>query len=221
MQGVFDIVGPIMIGPSSSHTAGAARLGRLSRAILGEPVLKAKVDFHGSFAKTYRGHGTDKALCAGLLDMKPDDKRIAESLELAKEEGIQVEFHAVDLGEVHPNTAAIQLTGRSGRKVRVMGSSVGGGSIVVTQIDEYAVELRGNYDTLLTIHHDKPGVISLITHILAQKAVNVAFMRVSRQERGAKALLMLEADEALSERAMTMIRNIPAVELALRVPPVL
>lgn len=221
MQGVFDIVGPIMIGPSSSHTAGAARLGRVARAILGEPVLKAKIVFHGSFAKTYRGHGTDKALCAGLLDMKPDDERIADSIELAEAAGVQVEFNTADLGEVHPNTALMELTGASGRKVRVTGSSVGGGSIVITQIDEYGVELRGNYDTLLTIHQDKPGVISLITHILAQEAVNVAFMRVSRQERGAKALLMLEADEPLSERAMAMIENIPAVELVLRVPPVL
>jgi L-serine dehydratase len=220
MHGVFDIIGPIMIGPSSSHTAGAARLGKMARTILGEQPVKAMIELHGSFAQTYRGHGTDKALAAGLLGFSTEDERIRDALDVARDAGLQITFTATDLGDVHPNTAAMVLTGASGRKVRVVGASIGGGNIVITEIDGYTVELRGEYYTLITIHQDQPGIISLVTHILAQDRVNIAFMRVSRQGRGAQALMILEADQPISEQAASLVRNIPAIEVALLVPPI-
>ncbi|SDF35668.1 L-serine ammonia-lyase, iron-sulfur-dependent subunit beta [Sporolituus thermophilus] len=219
MRGVFDIVGPVMIGPSSSHTAGAARLGRMALRILGEPPTEAVIELHGSFAKTYRGHGTDKALVAGLLGMAADDERLRDALTMAAGR-LKVTFVTKDLGDVHPNTAAINLSGVSGRKLRVVGASVGGGNIVITEIDGYAVELTGEYYTLITVHRDKPGVIALVTHVLAQEGVNIAFMRVSRQERGAQALMILEADQPIPEHALAAVRHVPAVQTAILVPPV-
>lgn len=141
MHGVFDIVGPVMIGPSSSHTAGAVRLGLMARKILGEPAVRAEINLHGSFAQTYRGHGTDKALIAGILGFAPDDERIREALRLAEEQGLSYRFQKVSLEQAHPNTAVIHLTGASGRTARVRGSSVGGGNIRITNIDGYEVEL--------------------------------------------------------------------------------
>lgn len=220
MRGVFDIVGPVMIGPSSSHTAGAARLGKMARTILGERPVAVDIQLHGSFAQTYKGHGTDKALAAGLLGFSTEDERIRDALDIAQEEGVIIRFTAADFGDVHPNTAAITLKGENGRKVRIVGASVGGGNIVVTEIDGYAVELRGDYNTLITIHQDEPGIISLVTHILAKANVNVAFMRVSRQQRGAQALMLIEADHGISESTLVMIRNIPAVRIALLIPPI-
>ncbi|MDU2064041.1 MAG: L-serine ammonia-lyase, iron-sulfur-dependent subunit beta [Sporomusaceae bacterium] len=219
MKSVFDIIGPVMIGPSSSHTAGAARLGRLARKILGEEVRQVQVKFHGSFAQTYRGHGTDRAIVAGLLDMAADDERLPEALELAKTAQIEIEFLKCDLGDVHPNTVCLEMTGRSGRRAEVTGSSLGGGSIIVNRINGYQVELTGEYFTLITIHQDKPGIVALITHILAQAGVNVAFMRVSRSERGAQALLILEADEPIAESVYEVVSNLPRIELAMLVPP--
>lgn len=219
MKGVFDIIGPVMIGPSSSHTAGAARLGKLARKILGEEPRHVLVKLHGSFAETYRGHGTDKAIAAGLLDMDADDERLPEALVIAKKMQIDVEFVKADLGDVHPNTAYMEMTGCSGRKAQVMGKSIGGGNVVITMINGYQVELTGEYSTLITIHHDKPGVIALVTHVLAQEAVNVAFMRVSRSERGAEALLILEADEPISSHVYDVVAQLPQIKLAMLVPP--
>ena len=132
MHGVFDIVGPVMIGPSSSHTAGAVRLGLMARKVLGEPAVRADINLHGSFAQTYRGHGTDKALIAGILGFAPDDERIREALAIAEEQGLVFSFQKVNLEQAHPNTAVIHLTGASGRTVRVRGASVGGGNIRIT-----------------------------------------------------------------------------------------
>lgn len=220
MRGVFDIVGPIMIGPSSSHTAGAARLGRMAHIILGEQPVTAIIELHGSFAQTYRGHGTDKALVAGLLGLAADDERLKTALEMAKNAGMAVSFVMKDFGDVHPNTAALSLTGASGRKVKVVGASVGGGNIMITEINGYAVELTGEYYTLITIHRDRPGVIALVTHLLAQEGVNIAFMRVSRHERGAQALMILETDQPIPEHALEVVRHVAAIEVAMLVPPV-
>lgn len=220
MHGVFDIIGPVMIGPSSSHTAGAARLGKMARTILGEDPVSAVIELHGSFAQTYRGHGTDKALAAGLLGFDTDDARIKDALSAAPQHGLNVIFKTTDLGDTaHPNTAVFHLTGVSGRKVKVVGASTGGGNIMITQIDGYAVELTGEYHTLISIHHDKPGVIALITHMLAQESVNIAFMRVSRREKGSEALAIIEADHSLPGHILTAISSIPAVKLALLIPP--
>jgi len=219
MRGVFDIVGPIMIGPSSSHTAGAVRLGRMVRLILGEEPQKAAVYLHGSFALTHKGHGTDKAIAAGLLGMETDDERIRDVFDLAEEKGLELEFVPADLGNVHPNTARVMAIGTSGREVTVTGASVGGGNIIITEIDNYAVELAGNYHTLITIHEDKPGIVAIASHILSQHNVNIAFMRVSRQNRGAQALMIIETDQSISQKVLDSIKNIEAVKVALAIPP--
>lgn len=220
MHGVFDIIGPVMIGPSSSHTAGAARLGKMARTILGEDPIAAVIELHGSFAQTYRGHGTDKALVAGLLGYNTDDVRIRDALEMAPERGINITFKTIDLGDsAHPNTAVFHLTGALGREVKVVGASTGGGNIIITEIDGYSVELTGEYYTLISIHQDKPGVIALITHMLAQESVNIAFMRVSRREKGSQALAIIEADHVLPRHILTAISSIPSVKLALLIPP--
>lgn len=221
MHGVFDIVGPVMIGPSSSHTAGAARLGLMARKILGEAPVKADIGMHGSFAQTYRGHGTDKAIVGGILGFAPDDERIRDALLLASQEGLQYQVHRVNLGEnVHPNTAVINLVGESGRMANVRGSSVGGGNIRITNIDGYEVELTGQYPALITIHRDRPGVITKVTKILAQHEMNVAFMRVSRQSRGEMAMMIMELDEAVPADIITECQSVQGVEHALSIPAI-
>ena len=132
---VFDIIGPIMIGPSSSHTAGAVRIGYLTRVLLAEPAIKARVYLHGSFAYTYKGHGTDRAIAAGIMGMKPENERIRNSLTLAKEQGLDITFESIDIPNAHPNTALIELTGIDGKEISVQGSSIGGGNIIITKIN--------------------------------------------------------------------------------------
>lgn len=220
MHGVFDIVGPIMIGPSSSHTAGAVRLGLMARKILGEKVLKAGIQLHGSFAQTYRGHGTDKALIAGILGFAPDDERIVSALTIAKNQGVAYSFQTIKLEDAHPNTAIIHLTGETGRVAKVCGASVGGGNIMITNINGYAVELTGEYPALITIHHDKPGVITQVTQILARYAMNIAFMRVSRQSRGESAMMIMELDDEPADEVIDDCANVYDVEKAFAIPAI-
>ncbi len=220
MHGVFDIVGPIMIGPSSSHTAGAVRLGLMARKILGEKVLKAGIQLHGSFAQTYRGHGTDKALIAGILGFAPDDERIVSALNIAKNQGVAYSFQTIKLEDAHPNTAIIHLTGETGRVAKVCGASVGGGNIMITNINGYAVELTGEYPALITIHHDKPGVITQVTQILARYAMNIAFMRVSRQSRGESAMMIMELDDEPADEVIDDCANVYDVEKAFAIPAI-
>lgn len=220
MHGVFDIVGPIMIGPSSSHTAGAVRLGLMARKILGEKVLKAGIQLHGSFAQTYRGHGTDKALIAGILGFAPDDERIVSALNIAKNQGVAYSFQTIKLEDAHPNTAIIHLIGETGRVAKVCGASVGGGNIMITNINGYAVELTGEYPALITIHHDKPGVITQVTQILARYAMNIAFMRVSRQNRGESAMMIMELDDEPADEVIDDCANVYDVEKAFAIPAI-
>ena len=220
MHGVFDIVGPVMIGPSSSHTAGAVRLGLMARKILGEEAVRAEINLHGSFARTYRGHGTDKALIAGILGFAPEDERIREALQIARDHGLEFSFQTVNLEEAHPNTAVIYLVGRSGRTARVRGASVGGGNIMISNIDGYQVELTGQYPALITIHHDCPGVITRVTQILAHAAVNIAFMRVSRQNRGETAMMIMELDEEPAASVIEECRQADNVEYAFAIPAI-
>lgn len=220
MHGVFDIVGPVMIGPSSSHTAGAARLGLMARKILGERPVRAEINLHGSFAKTYKGHGTDKALLAGIMGMEPDDMRLREALELAEEGGLSYVFKQVELREAHPNTAVIYLVGKTGRVARVRGASVGGGNILISNIDGYEVELSGQYPVLLTIHRDRPGVITQVTRILSRYEVNIAFMRVSRQSRGETAMMIMELDDEPTAEVVEECGQVPDVSMARSVPAV-
>lgn len=220
MHGVFDIVGPVMIGPSSSHTAGAVRLGLMARKILGEEAVRAEINLHGSFARTYRGHGTDKALIAGILGFAPEDERIRDALNIASDNGLEFSFQTVNLEEAHPNTAVIYLVGKSGRTARVRGASVGGGNIMISNIDGYNVELTGQYPALITIHHDCPGVITKVTQILAHAAVNIAFMRVSRQNRGETAMMIMEMDEEPAAAVVEECQQADNVQYAFAIPAI-
>lgn len=208
---VFDILGPIMVGPSSSHTAGAARLGKVARAVAGEKVVDVKFILHGSFAKTYKGHGTDKALVAGMLGMKPDDERLRASLLLAKQEGLNYEFIETDLGDYHPNTVKFIMTGESGNTCEVLGSSIGGGSIEIVEVNGKGASFTGAYPTLITCHDDKPGTVNKVTNILYANEVNIAFMNVSRTQKGMDATMTLEIDSKIEKSVIEQIEEIDGI----------
>ena len=228
LASVFDIIGPVMTGPSSSHTAGAVRLGLAGRAIIGGTPARARLGLHGSFAQTYRGHGTDLALVAGLMGMKPDDERVPAALDLAAEEGLEVAFELVDLGPgVHPNTVRMILTGRNGRETTrdgrettVIGSSIGGGRILVTRIGQFAVDFSGEYHAVILAYGDRPGVVAAATSLIAADRVNIAAMRVSREARHARALTIMELDQPISPETMALMARIPGVDTALSIPPI-
>ena len=208
---LFDVIGPVMVGPSSSHTAGAIRLGRLARAAAGFVPVKATILLHGSFAETGRGHGTDRGLVAGLLGWAPDDARLPQVAACAAEAGLQVEFVRTDLGRVHPNTARFLLTGSDGHHVEAQGSSVGGGAVVLTELNGWPVELSGLYHTLLVSHHDRPGALAGITGRLAAFGLNIATMRVARRSRGGEAMAMVELDHPPSERVRSELEVLSEV----------
>ena len=220
MHGVFDIIGPIMIGPSSSHTAGAVRLGLMARKVLGEPVTRAGIMLSGSFAQTYRGHGTDKALIAGVLGMKPDDERIRYSLSIAKEQGLEFAFQKADIPGAHPNTAELHLTGLHQNIAVVRGASVGGGNILITKINDYYVELAGRYPAVVTIQRDQPGVIMNITSILGMGGLNIAFMYVARKNRGEEAMTILELDEEPLPSVIEAIKGVDGIQQAFSIPAI-
>jgi len=203
---VFDILGPIMIGPSSSHTAGAARLGKIASIIAGKNIASVQFVLHGSFAKTYKGHGSDRALVAGILGMDPWDDRLKDSLSIAKEQGLIIEFSEADLGDVHPNTVKFIITKRSGRKVEIIGSSVGGGNILIFEVDGEPVEFTGNYPTIIISHRDIPGMISKVSTILFDENVNIAFMNVYRNSRGLKAAMVFETDSVVPKNVLDKIK---------------
>lgn len=217
MRSAFDIIGPIMIGPSSSHTAGAVRLGLIAGAILGEEVKSINIKLHGSFAETYKGHGTDRALIAGIMGFKPDDERIRNSLQIATEKGLVFNFEKVVLDDAHPNTAIIELTGISGRTVIVQGASIGGGNICISMIDKYEVQLSGKYPSIIIVHQDMPGVINGVTAALARYNINIAYMRVSRSQKGAEALMNIEVDDSISDEAVKACSKVVGVKKALRI----
>lgn len=220
MRGVFDIIGPVMIGPSSSHTAGAARLGLMTGKILGEQPVKAEILLHGSFAQTYRGHGTDKALLGGILGFAPEDMRLREALDIAAQQGLLYSFAPVDIPEAHPNTAIIKLTGESGRVIQVEGASVGGGNIRITRIGDFDVDLTGKYPALIIVHKDRPGVVNRVTSILARYKINIAYMRVSRKMRGQEAMMILETDDELSTEVVEDCCEIPRLLTAFAIPAI-
>lgn len=202
---VFDIIGPVMIGPSSSHTAGAARLGYVAGKILGEPAVRAVIRLSGSFAQTFRGHGTDRALLAGILGLRPDDPRIRDSLELAGRQGLEFEFRCEAIPDAHPNTARITLTGAGGGTVTVQGASVGGGSILVSEINGMAVHVTGQSNTLVILHRDKPGTIAAVTNFVAYSSVNIGNFRLSRPQKGGEAVMTIEVDGDIPN---TLVQNL-------------
>ncbi|MDR1271863.1 MAG: L-serine ammonia-lyase, iron-sulfur-dependent subunit beta [Clostridiales Family XIII bacterium] len=210
----FDIIGPVMVGPSSSHTAGAARLGKIAKLIAGVEIKHVQFMLHGSFAQTWKGHGTDKALVAGILGMDPWDARLKDSLEMAAKQGIGVEFSSIDLGDVSPNTVKIVVTGIDGVVTTVVGSSIGGGNVVVIQVDGDDTEFTGTYPTLLVHHTDMPGMILKVCEVLYARKVNIVSLKVFRSARAADASMVFELDEALTEREIEAIREIPNIKNA-------
>ena len=192
---IFDILGPVMVGPSSSHTAGAVKIGYISRKLLGEPVLNAVLYLHGSFLATGQGHGTDRALVAGLLGMKPDDTRIPESFEYASKAGLNYEFHKIVLKDVHPNTVKLVISGKSDRKLEIIASSVGGGRIKICSIDGLDANFSGDCPTLIVHNQDQPGHVTSVTAMLAHKGVNIATMQLYRDIRGGNAVMVIECDQ--------------------------
>ena len=211
MINIFDMMGPVMVGPSSSHTAGAARIGNMGRTLLGEEVARADIGLHGSFAETGFGHGTDRALLAGLLGMKPDDLRIPNAYEEANRAGMAYSFRTVELRDAHPNTALLELTGKSGKKLTLQASSIGGGAIVVNKIDRIDVNFTGDFNTLIVRNQDESGSVAAITSILSQVHINVANMSVNRHRRGGDALMVIETDQHIKPRQVEFLSELPGI----------
>ena len=211
MINIFDMMGPVMVGPSSSHTAGAARIGNMGRTLLGEEVARADIGLYGSFAETGYGHGTDRALLAGLLGMKPDDLRIPNAYEEANRAGMAYSFRTVELRDAHPNTALLELTGKSGKKLTLQALSVGGGAIVVNKIDGIDVNFTGDFNTLIVRNQDESGSVAAITSILSQVHINVANMSVNRHRRGGDALMVIETDQHIKPRQVEFLSELPGI----------
>ena len=211
MINIFDMMGPVMVGPSSSHTAGAARIGNMGRTLLGEEVARADIGLYGSFAETGFGHGTDRALLAGLLGMKPDDLRIPNAYEEANRAGMAYSFRTVELRDAHPNTALLELTGKSGKKLTLQASSVGGGAIVVNKIDGIDVNFTGDFNTLIVRNQDESGSVAAITSILSQVHINVANMSVNRHRRGGDALMVIETDQHIKPQQVEFLSELPGI----------
>lgn len=202
------MIGPVMIGPSSSHTAGACRLGLVAHHLLGEPPRRAVIGLHASFAKTGRGHGTHLALVAGLLGFSPDDARLPRAFEEAEAAGLSAEFRDVDLGDVHPNTAHIELHGDA-QAVTVQGSSTGGGVILVTGVQGLGVNFSGASPTVLLRYTDAVGMIARIASTIAADGVNIAALTCTRETRGGQALVAIELDAPLSPQALAFLDHWP------------
>ena len=211
MINIFDMMGPVMVGPSSSHTAGAARIGNMGRTLLGEEVARADIGLYGSFAETGYGHGTDRALLAGLLGMKRDDLRIPNAYEEANRAGMAYSFRTVELRDAHPNTALLELTGKSGKKLTLQASSIGGGAIVVNKIDGIDVNFTGDFNTLIVRNQDESGSVAAITSILSQVHINVANMSVNRHRRGGDALMVIETDQHIKPRQVEFLSELPGI----------
>jgi L-serine dehydratase len=222
MVSLLDIIGPVMVGPSSSHTAGACRLGLLARCLVGGTPQRARIELHGSFARTGEGHGTDKAIVGGLMGFRPDDERLRTALEIAEREGLDYQFEKTKLGEegvVHPNTARISVE-RSDRTSIMVGSSLGAGRVLVTEIDGYPVEVTGNYHTIVLVAEDIPGSVARIAGTLADHRLNIATLRLTRKERGGDAFMVIEIDEVPDEKVRDEIRKLPWVKWAFRLEKV-
>lgn len=221
---LLDVIGPIMIGPSSSHTAGACRLALLARHARLTPPTRAQLTLHGSFAKTARGHGTDLALIGGLLGMHPDDPRLTDAYAHADAAGLQVEFRAADLGDVHPNTVRIVTDGGEGpqaERVSLTGSSLGGGLVRVFDVDGFGIDFVGGSHTLLIRHVDRPGVIARVARVIADDDGNIATLHSARRKRGGEAMMSVEMDRRLSQIALDYLAHLADVHWMRMLPEVL
>jgi L-serine dehydratase len=220
MVSLLDIIGPVMVGPSSSHTAGACRIGLLARGLVRGTPQSARVELHGSFARTGEGHGTDKAIAAGLLGFRPDDVRIRDALDIAEREGLSYRFEKTTLSDdSHPNTVRLSVTRGSETHV-ITASSIGAGRIVLSEIDGYPVEVNGNLHTIVVVAEDRTGSVARIAGILAEEKVNLATMRLTRLARGGDAFMVLECDDDASDHAIDAIEQLEWVRWARRLDKV-
>lgn len=222
MVSLLDIIGPVMVGPSSSHTAGACRLGLLARNLVGDTPQQARIELHGSFARTGEGHGTDKAIAGGLMGFRPDDERIRHALEIADREGLRYTFEKTTLGEeevTHPNSVRVTVE-RGDRRAVMLGSSLGAGRILISQIDGFPVEVHGNYHTIVLVAEDIRGSIARIAGLLADRGLNIATLRLTRKERGGDAFMVIELDEQPDEKVRDEIRALGWVRWAYRLDKV-
>lgn len=209
-KSVFDIIGPVMIGPSSSHTAGAARIGRVARSLFGRQPEWASISFYGSFAKTYKGHGTDVAIVGGLLDFDTFDERIKTSLSIADSLSMKVEFIEEEAITDHPNTAKVRIGDEQG-ELELVGISIGGGKIEITELNGFELKLSGNHPALLVVHNDRYGAIAGVANVLAKFAINVGHMEVSRKEKGKQALMTIEVDQNIDDAVINELSALPHI----------
>lgn len=220
MVSLLDIIGPVMVGPSSSHTAGACRLGLLARCLVGGTPERARVELHGSFARTGEGHGTDKAIVGGLVGFRPDDERIRTALEIAAGEGLDYRFDKTTIADdAHPNTVRITVE-RGGRRAVMTGASLGAGRVLVSEIDGYPVEVTGNYHTVVLVAEDVKGSVARIAGVLADEGLNIATLRLTRKQRGGDAFMVIEIDDVPTEHVPDALRALPWVRWAFRLDKV-
>ena len=216
---IFDLIGPVMVGPSSSHTAGAARIGLVAGRLLGQRCVKAVLHLHGSFADTGKGHGTDKALIAGLLGMHPDDERIPDSFTYAITNGLEFQFEHTRLRNVHPNSVFMELWGYDGAKLTILASSIGGGRIQIKEISGMPLTFSAEYPTLIVRNEDQPGSVSDVSRVLAELNINIATFNVNRDSRGGKAIMVIECDSPIEDHIAAKIREIPGILDAICINP--
>lgn len=208
---LFDILGPVMVGPSSSHTAGAAKIGYVCQKLLGEEPTQLEIYLHGSFAATGEGHGTDKAIVAGVLGMQPDDERIAISFQIAKERNLKVSVHEIQLKQAHPNTAQLKLKGTHQNTVIVQAASLGGGRIQICSLDGLQTNFTGDYPTLIIRNTDKPGMVANVATALSMQGINIATMQLHRDIRGGTAAMVIESDQPIAQQAIEKLKKVDGI----------
>lgn len=209
-KSVFDIIGPVMIGPSSSHTAGAARIGRVARSLFGREPKWATIFFYGSFAKTYKGHGTDVAIVGGLLDFDTFDERIIGAIDIAKQSGMKIKFIEEEAITDHPNTARVLIGDEQGEQ-ELVGISIGGGKIEIIELNGFELKLSGHHPAILVVHNDRHGAIAAVSNVLAKEEINIGHMEVSRKEKGKMALMTIEVDQNIDHHVMKQLEQLPNV----------
>lgn len=208
---IYDILGPIMVGPSSSHTAGAVKIGLIASRMLSVTPQNAKIFFHGSFATTGQGHGTDRAIVAGLLGMTPDDMLIPKSFEIAKKKGMEFEISEINIKDAHPNTVLLQLTADEGKELEIQASSIGGGRILINKLDGIDVNFTGDSPTLIVHNIDQPGHVAEVTSTLSHKAVNIATMQLYRDKRGGYAVMVIETDQPVPQESIKWLEHLEGI----------
>ena len=208
---IFEILGPVMVGPSSSHTAGAVRIGYVCRKLMGEKIVTADIELYGSFLLTGKGHGTPQAIVAGLLGMTPDDASIPDSFEIAKAQGLKFTIGEAKLKEAHPNSVLLKLTGESGKELEVIGESLGGSIINIAKIDGLPANISGDYPTLIASNMDVPGMVAKVSKVLFEAKINIAQMHLYRASRGKNSVLIAECDQEIEDKTLNDIRDLDGI----------